>query len=152
MVQMAQMSAVSEIMSPKKIVSIAIESGPSALDAAKLMIKSKVGAVVVTKAGKPVGIVTERDVLKKVAASSKPAKDIAVKSIMSSPLITIKAIDSIETAAAVMSKNRIKRLVVLEQDGSLAGVLSITDIARKLAKILANDYSRYGRLKAILDL
>jgi CBS domain-containing protein len=139
MVQMAQMSAVSEIMSPKKIVSMAIEAGPSALDAAKLMIKNKVGAVVVTKVGKPVGIVTERDVLKKVAASSMPAKDVAVKGIMSSPLITIKTIDSIETAAAVMSKNKIKRLVVLEQDGSLAGVLSITDIARQLAKILTND-------------
>lgn len=146
------MSAVSEIMSPKKVVSIAIESSPSALDAAKVMIKSKVGAVVVTKAGKPVGIVTERDILKKVAASSKPARNIPVKGIMSSPLITIKTIDSIETAAAVMSKNKIKRLVVLEQDGSLTGVLSITDIARKLAKILANDYSRYGHLKAILDL
>jgi CBS domain-containing protein len=146
------MSAVSEIMSPKKIVSMGIESSRLALDATRLMIKNKVGAVVVTKAGKPVGIVTERDILKKVAASSKPAKDIAVKDIMSSPLITIKAIDSIETAAAAMSKNKIKRLVVVEQDGSLAGVLSITDIARKLAKILANDYSRYGHLKAIMDL
>jgi len=146
------MSAVSEIMSPKKIVSIGIESGPSALDATKLMIKNNVGAVVVTKAGKPVGIVTERDILKKATASSKPAKDVAVKDIMSSPLLTITAIDSIETAAAVMAKNKIKRLVVLEQDGSLAGVLSITDIARKLARILANDYSRYGHLKAILDL
>jgi CBS domain-containing protein len=146
------MSAVSEIMSPKKIVSIGIESSPSALDATKLMIKNRVGAVVVIKAGKPVGIITERDILKKAAASSKPVKDVAVKDIMSSPLITIRAIDSIETAAAVMAKNRIKRLVVVEQDGSLAGVLSITDIARKLAKILANDYSRYGHLKAILDL
>lgn len=146
------MSAVSEIMSPRKIVTVDIKSSPSALDATKLMIKNKVGAVVIIKASKPVGIVTERDILKKVAASSRPAKDVAVKDIMSSPLITAKAIDSIETAAALMSKNKIKRLVVLEQDGSLAGVLSITDIAKKLAKILANDYSRYGHMKAILDL
>lgn len=146
------MSAVSEIMSPKKVISIGIESSPSALDATKLMIKNRVGAIVVTKADRPVGIVTERDILKKVAAASKPAKDVVVKNIMSSPLITIKTIDSIETAATVMTKNKIKRLVVVEQDGSLAGVLSITDIARKLAKILANDYSRYGHLKAILDL
>ncbi len=146
------MSAVSEIMSPKKLVWIGIESSPSALDATKVMIKNKVGAVVVAKSDKPVGIVTERDILKKVAASSKPAKDVAVKDIMSSPLVTIKAIDSIETAAAVMTKNKIKRLVVLEQDGSCAGVLSITDIARKLAKILANDYSRYSHLEALLDL
>jgi hypothetical protein len=47
--------------------------------------------------------------------------------------------------------SRIKRLVVLEQDGTLAGVLSITDIAGKLARILATDYKRYGRFKALLE-
>lgn len=147
------MSAVSEIMSPKRMVVIGIKRNPSALDVTKLMIKNKVGSVVlVDGVGKPVGIVTERDLLKKVSASNKPAKSIAVKSIMSSPVITIRAYDSIETAAAVMAKNKIKRLVVLEDNGSCAGVLSTTDIAGKLARILANDYSRYGHLKAILDL
>ncbi|HEX7033849.1 MAG TPA: CBS domain-containing protein [Nitrososphaera sp.] len=145
------MSAVSEIVSPRKIVTLRIERTPSALDAAKLMVKSKVGSVVVVDVeGKPVGIVTERDLLKKVTALNKSPREIAVQDIMSYPVITIMAYDSIETAAAVMKKKRIKRLVVLEQDGSIVGVLSITDITRKLAKILANDYKRYGRLKAIL--
>ncbi len=147
------MSAVSEIMSPKKMVVTGIKRNPSALDITKLMIKNKVGAVVLVDSdGKPVGIVTERDLLKKVSASNKPAKSIAAKKIMSSPVITIKAYDSIDTAAAVMSKNKIKRLVVLEDDESCAGVLSTTDIARKLVKILTNDYSRYGHLKAMLVL
>lgn len=147
------MSAVSEIMSPRDVVALKVESFPSALDAIKLMIKNKVGSVAVVDIDKkPIGIVTERDILKKVAALSKSPKDIAVQDIMSFPVVTIKAYDSIETAAAVMAKNKIKRLIVLEQDGSLAGVLSITDIARKLAKILAAEYSRYGHLKAILDL
>lgn len=147
------MSAVSEIMSPKKIVAASLKRSLSALDVAKLMIKNRVGSVVLMDGDeKPVGIVTERDLLKKVSASNKPANSIAVKNIMSSPVITIKAFDSIETAAAVMAKNKVKRLVVLEDDGSLAGVLSATDIARKLAGILANDYSRYAHMKAILDL
>lgn len=146
------MSAVSEIMSPKKMVITSIKRKPSALDVTRLMIKNKVGSVVLVDGdGKPVGIVTERDLLRKVSASNKPAKSIAAKSIMSSPVITIKSYDSVETAAAVMAKNKIKRLVVLEDNGSCAGVLSTTDIARKLARILANDYSRYGHLKAILD-
>jgi CBS domain-containing protein len=147
------MSAVSEIMSPKKLVVASIKRNPSALDVTKLMIKNRVGSVVlVDGGGKPVGIVTERDLLRKVSASSKPAKSIAAKSIMSSPVITIKSYDSIETAAAAMAENKIKRLVVLEDNGSCAGVLSATDIARKLARILADDYSRYGHLKAILEL
>ena len=147
------MSAVSEIMSPKKLVVASIKRSLSALDIAKLMVKNKVGSVVLVDAGgKPVGIVTERDLLKKISASNKPAKSIAVKSIMSSPVITIRAYDSIETSAAVMAKHRIKRLVVVEQDGSPSGVLSVTDIARKLARILADDYNRYGSMKAMLDL
>jgi CBS domain-containing protein len=150
------MSAVSEIMSPKKIVAASVKPGLSTLDMAKLMIKNRVGSVVLMDGDeKPVGIITERDILRKVvvaAAPDKPAKDIAVQDIMSSPVIMIKAFDSIETAAAVMAKNRVKRLVVVEQDGSLAGVLSVTDIARKLARILADDYNRYGHMKAILDL
>lgn len=147
------MSAVSEIMSPKKLVVTSIKRSPSALDVSKLMIKNKVGSVVLVDGnGKPVGIVTERDLLKKVAASNKSAKSIAAKRIMSSPVVTIKAYDSIETAAAIMAKNKIKRLVVLEDNGSCVGVLSATDIAKKLAKILADDYNRYGHMKAILDL
>ncbi len=61
---------------------------------------------------------------------------------MSSPLVTVKSIDSIDTAAETIAENKVKRLVVLEQDGSMVGILSISDIARKLAKILTEDYSR----------
>ena len=147
------MSAVSEIMPTRKIVTLRIESTPSALDAVKLMIKEKVGSVVVVDhTGKPVGIVTERDILKKVSGSNKDPNDIAAQDIMSRPVITIKTFDSIDTAANMMAKNKIKRVVVVEQDGSPAGVLSITDITRKLARILATDYTRYGHLKAMLDL
>ena len=147
------MSAVSEIMPTRKIVTLRIESTPSAFDAVKLMIKEKVGSVVVVDhTGKPVGIVTERDILKKVSGSNKDPNDIAAQDIMSQPVITIKTFDSIDTAADMMAKNKIKRVVVVEQDGSPAGVLSITDITRKLARILATDYTRYGHLKAILDI
>ena len=146
------MSAVSEIMPTRAAVTIRVELTPSALDAAKLMISRKVGSVVVVDHdGKPIGIITERDILKNVAGSKKDSINLAAQDIMSHPVITIKVYDSIETAAAAMAKNRIKRLVVLEQDGSLAGVLSITDIARKLAKILATDYKRYGQFNALMD-
>jgi len=146
------MSVVSEVMPTRKAVTLKVESMPSAMDAAKLMISRKVGSVVVVDHdGMPIGIITERDILKKVTRSNKLAADLAAQDIMSHPVITIKAYDSIETAAAVMAKKGIKRLVVLEQDGSLAGVLSITDIARKLVRILATDYKRYGRFKALLE-
>jgi CBS domain-containing protein len=139
-------------MSPKAIVTINVDSSPSAFDVARLMAKDGVGSVVVVGEGnKPLGIITERDLLKKVSAQNKEARQIAAKDIMSSPLFTIKAIDSVETAAEAMVKNKVKRLVIVEQDGSIAGILSMSDIVKKLAKILTDDYNRYRSLRNMLD-
>lgn len=147
------MSAISEIMPPRKLVTLRLLSMPSVMDAARLMAKKRIGAVVLVDVdGQPAGIITERDILKKVTAVDKRPGDIAAQDIMSYPVIAVKSYDSIETASALMAKKKVKRLVVLEEDGSLAGILSITDITTKLAKILANDYKRYGRFKAILDI
>lgn len=93
------------------------------------MAEKRVGSVVLVDGGeKPVGIYTESDILKKVFASNRVAGDNAIKDVMSSPVVI--AGDYIETAAAMMAENRVKRRVLVEQDGSLAGLLSATDIAR----------------------
>lgn len=148
------MSVVSEIMPQKAVVTVDINDNPSALDVAKLMAKHRIGSVVVIEGNnnkKPVGMVTERDIIKKVSAQNKSANQVAVRHIMSSPLVTVKSIDSIDTAAEIIAENKVKRLVVLEQDGSMVGILSVSDIAKKLAKILTEDYSRYRSLRNLLD-
>lgn len=147
-------SVVSEIMPQKKVVvTVNINDNPSALDVAKLMAKHRIGSIVVTEGNNknPVGLVTERDIIKKVTAQNKSADQVAVRHIMSSPVITVQSIDSIDTAAETIAENRIKRLVVLEQDGSMVGILSVSDIAKKLAKILTEDYSRYRSLRNLLE-
>jgi CBS domain-containing protein len=149
------MSAVSEIMPQRAIVTVDINDNPSALDVAKLMVKHRIGSVIVVKDNdnkKPLGIITERDIIKKVSAQNKSADQVAVRHIMSSPLVTVKSIDSIDTAAERIAENKVKRLVVLEQDGSMAGILSVSDIAKKLAKILTEDYSRYRSLRNLMDM
>jgi CBS domain-containing protein len=147
-------SAVSEIMPQRVVVTVDIKDNPSALDVAKLMAKHRIGSVLVIEGDnkKPVGIVTERDIIKKVSAQNKRADQVAVRHIMSSPLVTVKSIDSIDTAAETIAENKVKRLVVLEQDGSMVGILSISDIAKKLAKILTEDYSRYRSLRNLLEV
>lgn len=145
------MSAVSEIMCPK-VITVDGNSDPSVLQIADVMVKNKVDAVIILENRRPSGIITERDILKKVSVHNKKPEDVAAKNIMSSPLITVKAYDSIDTAAQAMVKNKIKRLPVLEDDGSIAGMISSTDIAKKLAKILADDYNRYRSLRAALEL
>ena len=148
------MSVVSEIMSQKKVVvTVDINDNPSALDVAKMMAKHRIGSVVVIEGDnkRPVGMVTERDIMKKVTAQNKSADQVSVRHIMSSPLVTVKSIDSIDTAAEIITENKVKRLVVLEEDGSMVGILSVSDIAKKLAKILTEDYSRYRSLRNLLD-
>ncbi|MDQ3968335.1 MAG: CBS domain-containing protein [Thermoproteota archaeon] len=156
------MSVVSEIMPKKAVVTVDINDNPSVLDVARLMAKHRIGSVVVVEGKsnnnnknnykKPIGIITERDIIRKVSAQNKVADQIAVRDIMSSPLVVVKSIDSIDTAAEAMAKNKVKRLVVLEQDGVMIGILSVSDIAKKLAKIMTDDYGRYRSLRNMLDL
>jgi CBS domain-containing protein len=154
-------SVVSEIMPKRAVVTVDINDNPSVLDVARLMAKHRIGSVVVVEGKsnnnnsnykKPIGIITERDIIRKVSAQNKVADQIAVRDIMSSPLVVVKSIDSIDTAAEAMAKNRVKRLVVLEQDGAMIGVLSVSDIAKKLAKIMTDDYGRYRSLQNMLDI
>jgi CBS domain-containing protein len=150
-------SVVSEIMPKRVVVTIDINANPSIVDVAKLMAKHRIGSVVVVEGNnnnnnnKPIGIITESDIIKKVLAQKKVADQVAVSHIMSSPLVTVKSIDSIDTAAETIAENKVKRLVVIEQDGSMVGILSVSDIARKLAKILTEDYGRYRSLQNLLD-
>ena len=150
------MSVVSEIMPKREVVIVDINDNPSVLDVAKLMAKHRIGSVVVVEDSNnnnnPIGIITERDIIKKVSAQNKVADQVAVRHIMSSPLIAVRSIDSIDTAAEAMAKNKVKRLVVLEQDGAMIGVLSVSDITKKLAKIMTDDYGRYRSLRNMLDI
>ena len=146
------MSAVSEIMSKKFIVSIPSNSDLTALDLSKLMVKHKIGSIIVTNSENfPVGILTERDIIKKVCSKNTSPAEINFKEIMSSPVITIMSYDSIETAAQQMSKNRIKRLPVLDDNQKIVSIISITDITKHLSKILVDEYKRFGFLRSIID-
>jgi CBS domain-containing protein len=148
------MSVVSEIMPQKVVVTVDIKDSPTALDVSKLMAKHRIGSIIVIEGNnkRPVGIVTERDIISKVSAQNKSADQVSASHIMSSPIVTVKSFDSIDTAAETIAENKVKRLVVLEQDGSMVGILSVSDITRKLAKILTEDYSRYRSLRNLLDM
>jgi signal-transduction protein with cAMP-binding, CBS, and nucleotidyltransferase domain len=146
-------SSVSEIMSSNDIVTVPIDSQKTIQDVANLMIKKKIGSVIVidTKM-QPLGIITERDIIKRVCLENFSSNKILVEEIMSTPLITVMSYDSVDTASRIMTKNRIKHLVVLEDDNRITGLLSVTDITKKLAKILLNDYKRHRSLRFAIDL
>ncbi|HYZ50955.1 MAG TPA: CBS domain-containing protein [Nitrososphaeraceae archaeon] len=140
-------------MSKREIVTITAFSGKSSQEVASLMINKSVGSVIVIdKNTEPLGIITERDIVKHIYLKNIAASRIKVEEIMSAPLITIMSYDSIDTASRVMTKNKIKRLAVLEEDNRIVGLLSVTDITRHLAKILVDDYNRYRSLRFAIDL
>ena len=95
--------------------------------AAELMSKNDIGCLVVTKRGKPTGIVTERDLLKRVLLESKDPEKIKVSEIMSKPLIVGKPQMELEQTVGLMVEQKIKKLPVT-QGGKLVGLITLTDI------------------------
>lgn len=94
-------------------------------EAAKIMVNQSIGSLVVVEKGKLVGIVTERDILKYIATSTKPHTPIS--KIMSKNVKTVKSDSDIEEAAAIMTQNKIKKLPVVDK-GKLVGIVTATDL------------------------
>jgi len=99
------------------------------MDAARQMRSENRGSVVVMDKMKPVGIVTERDLFKRVVADGLVPKDVLVRDIMSSPLLSIGPGDTIKSAAKMMAEKEIRRLPVIEKN-KLVGMITATDLAR----------------------
>ncbi len=99
----------------------------SVKEAVDTMNKHGIGCLVVVEKGNPVGIVTERDLLKRVLAESKDPKKINVQEIMSKPLIVGKPDMLIEEVIKLMIDKKIKKLPIVE-NGKLLGLVTLTDI------------------------
>ena len=92
------------------------------------MVKIESGAVPVTDDGKVVGLITDRDIVIRVVAEGL-GLDTAVADVMTEGVETCKEDDNVADAAAQMGAKQIRRLVVLNDQGGLAGILSLGDIA-----------------------
>ncbi len=98
-------------------------------EAADIMNQADISCIIATKKGKAAGIITERDLLKRIISEGKNAKKTRVKDIMSTPLIIISPDTDVEEAARLMFEKKIKKLAVINHN-RLVGVVSLTDIAR----------------------
>ena len=105
-----------------------VRSTDTVKSAAQLMNEGEVGSlVVVSGTGEVIGIVTERDILIDVVATGKSADDIKVEDIMTKQLVTVSPDNSLEEAADLMTKNKIKKLPVVV-GGRLVGMVTATDL------------------------
>ena len=108
---------------------ITVEAKATVKTAVGLMNKHEIGCLVVVERGKPIGIVTERDILKRVIPKSKDPAKIKVSKIMSKPLLAGKPEMDISKAVKTMFKQKIKKLPVVER-GRLVGLVTLTDLVR----------------------
>ena len=102
---------------------LTIDANKSVFDAARTMREKGLGNIIATVNGAPAGILTERDILNKVAAEDLPASRILVRKIMSSPLIAVTADTPLTEAVRLMAHHHIRTLYVTD-NGRPMGLLN----------------------------
>jgi CBS domain-containing protein len=106
----------------------------SAQEAAKKMGTVNTSSLLVTDFNdKPVGIITERDLVRRVVANDANSKTVVIKDIMSSPIATIDANSSVEAAADLMMQNQVRHLLVVDDE----------DVNKPLGIITSTDFTTY---------
>lgn len=126
MIPMGIAVKISQIMT-REIISV--ESKASVSEAASIMVRNEIGAVVVTKDSSPVGIITEVDILKRCCIGKACSEELKTEEIMTKSLITINADAAIGEAARLMSDKKIRRLIVTE-NGKIVGIVTEKDVLR----------------------
>jgi CBS domain-containing protein len=124
---------------------VTISEDATVSEAASLMRDKHVGSVVVLRDSKPTGIVTERDIVSKVAAADRSSKATTVHEIMSSPIVAIHPHQEVAEAAKVMAARKIRRLPVIKE-GKLVGMLTENDIIRVWPQLIevTREWDRAG--------
>ena len=107
---------------------LTVEKSTSLQEAAQNMKKSNAGCVIVTENNKPLGIVTERDFVTRIAVEGRPLFT-EIFEVMSSPLITINPEETIWEASEMMKEKRIHKLPVKENE-QIIGIVTTTDIVK----------------------
>ena len=125
------MSKIREVLARKGTDVLTTGPRTSVLEAIGKMSGANVGALVIADDGRPVGIFTERDYLRKIALEGRSSRETRVEEVMSSPLITVEPADSTQDAMKTMTERRCRHLVVTE-DADMVGIVSLGDLVKHL--------------------
>lgn len=109
---------------------------------AKTLEKHATGSALVLKNGTPLGVVTERDILRKVVAAGKDPAYVTVKRIMNSPVITIDAGEDVSKASEIMDKKMVRRLAVVS-DGKIIGKITTNIVSKNIRYIIGRELTHY---------
>jgi CBS domain-containing protein len=114
---------------------VTIDANKTALEAAKIMAEKGISSLIVQKHQDPIGIVTERDFVKKICIKEIQASHVKVNEIMSKIRTFADPEIPIEVAVQRMVNHKIRRLPIME-NGKVVGIITVTDLAKYLRTIL----------------
>jgi len=118
---------------------VTIDHNKNAKDVAMLMAEKGISSVVVVKEEDPIGLVTERDLVRKISTTDKKSSEVSISELMSPNFRWVEPMTPIEDAVQKMLNKKIRRLLVLD-NGKLVGIITETDLAKYLrSKLLIED-------------
>jgi CBS domain-containing protein len=115
----------------------------SVMEVARLMREKSIGSVILVEDGKPIGIVTERDLVHRVLALGRSPESLEAFDISTKPVIAISEVGDVDTAITIMNDYKIRRVVVVDVNDSVVGILTTDDIGynlRNMSEELAVEY------------
>jgi len=126
---------------------VTVKTGTTIREAARIMRDHDIGALIVVTNGKPVGIITERDLVRRVVAEDLTLQT-KVEEVMSKPVLTVSPELPVTSALDIMMDHGIRRLAVTDSSGNLVGIISIRDFVKRWARFI----DLFGRYWFVLEL
>lgn len=105
-----------------------------AFEGVQTMAENDVGALVVMENNEVVGIVTERDYIKKLLLKERSLKDTYIREIMSTKALSVSPEHTTDACMTMMTDHHVRHLPVVENDGTLIGIVSIRDVVRQIVQ------------------
>ncbi|MBI4362746.1 MAG: CBS domain-containing protein [Euryarchaeota archaeon] len=115
-----------------------IDREATVLQAVKIMAERNIGSLVATEGGRPAGILTERDIVRKCLPRDAPSSTLKVKDFMSAPLVTIEPEADLGDVVRRMRVRNLRRLVVFDQ-GEMVGILTDRDVINAYPRVLFSE-------------
>jgi len=99
------------------------------------MNKYDISSIIVVEGKRPVGIVTHKDIISKLVQARIPPEAVTAREVMTSPIVAISEDANVEEAARLMTKKRIKKLIVTRNNDELAGIITSSDLVREAPRM-----------------